>query len=409
MGISLTASNPFRVLGTHRNFRLFWIGQTISLVGSWMQSMALAWLALELTDNAFLVGLVAVSTSTPIVAFSLHAGAFVDRSNKLVLLRIMQTLFLIEATLLWLLTWTGHITIGWILSLAFFGGTIAAIEIPTRQALVVDFVGRERLREAIALNSSGFNLARIAGPALAALVIAHLGIAWCFGINAASFLTVLAGLARVTLPPHERVRHEGTLHQGVREVLHYVREHRTVRALVAVITVFSILAVPVVSLMPVVARDLFHTGSGGYGGLLSALGVGGLLAALVIAGPGSHWPHGRLLTRASQTAAVLLMAVPFVHSWLIGWLLLFGIGFCFIANNAAGNTILQVLVPDELRGRVMSIYGLIVVGLAQVVGASVGGLVAQLFGVGWAIGGGAAVLAAYLLLAFKRFRELREL
>ncbi|HJU72156.1 MAG TPA: MFS transporter, partial [Gemmatimonadaceae bacterium] len=293
MGISLTAANPFRVLGEHRNFRLFWIGQTISLVGSWMQAMAQAWLALELTNNAFLVGLVAVSNSAPILVFSLHAGAFVDRSNKLVLLRTMQTLFLVEATLLWLLTWTGHITIGWILGLALLGGTIAAIEIPARQALVMDFVGRERLREAIALNSSGFNLARIAGPALAALVIAHLGIAWCFAINAVSFLTVLAGLARVQLPPPERVRHEGSLHHGVREVLRYVRDHRTVRALVAVITVFSVLAVPVVSLMPVVARDLFHTGSGGYGGLLSAIGVGGMLAALVIAGPGSHWRHGR--------------------------------------------------------------------------------------------------------------------
>ncbi|MGH7694692.1 MAG: MFS transporter, partial [Gemmatimonadaceae bacterium] len=146
MGISLTASNPFRVLGTHRNFRLFWIGQTISLVGSWMQAMALGWLALELTNSAFLVGLVAVANSAPILLFSLHAGAFVDRSNKLVLLRTMQTLFLIEATLLWLLTWSGHVTIGWILGLAVFGGTVAAIEIPTRQSMVIDFVGREHLR-----------------------------------------------------------------------------------------------------------------------------------------------------------------------------------------------------------------------------------------------------------------------
>ncbi len=409
MGISLTASNPFRVLGTHRNFRLFWVGQTISLVGSWMQAMALGWLALELTGSAFLVGLVAVSNSAPILLFSLHAGAFVDRSNKLTLLRTMQTLFLVEATLLWLLTWSGHVTIGWILGLAFFGGTVAAIEIPTRQSLVIDFVGREQLREAIALNSSGFNLARIAGPALAALVIAHVGLAWCFAINAVSFLTVLAGLARVSLPAPDRVRPEGTLHQGVREVIQYVREHRTVRALVAVVTVFSVLAVPVVSLMPVVARDLFHTGSGGYGGLLSAIGVGGLLAALVIAGPGSHWRHGRLLLGASHASALLLLVLPFVRSWLIGWLVLFGVGFFFIANNAAANTLLQILVPDELRGRVMSIYGLIVVGLAQVVGASLGGLVAQLFSVGWAIGGAAGVLLVYLTFAFRRYPEIRTL
>ncbi len=409
MGISLTASNPFRVLGTHRNFRLFWIGQTISLVGTWMQAMALGWLALELTNSAFLVGLVAVASSAPILLFSLHAGAFVDRSNKLVLLRTMQTLFLIEAALLWLLTWTGHVTIGWILGLALFGGAIAAVEIPTRQSLVVDFVGRESLREAIALNSSGFNLARIVGPALAALVIAHAGLAWCFAINAASFLIVLAGLARVSFPPSERVRPEASLHEGVREVLSYVRTHRTVRALVAVITVFSVLAVPVISLMPVVARDLFHSGSGGYGGLLSAIGVGGMLAALVIAGPGSHWKHGRLLARASHWSALLLILLPFVRSWLFGWVVLFAVGFCFIANNAAANTLMQTLVPDGLRGRMMSIYGLIVVGLAQVVGASLGGLVAQWLGVGWAIGGAAALLIMYLLFAFRRYPELREL
>jgi MFS family permease len=321
----------------------------------------------------------------------------------------MQTLYLLEATLLWLLTWTGHITIGWILCLAAFGGTVAAIEIPARQSLVVEFVGRDRLREAIALNSSGFNLARIVGPALAALVIAHAGLAWCFAINAVSFLTVLGGLARVSLPASERVRPAATLHQGVREVLTYVRTHRTVRALVAVITVFSVLAVPVVSLMPVVANELFHTGSSGYGGLLSAIGVGGMLAALVIAGPGSHWKHGRVLLRASHGSALLLLLLPFVHSWFLAWIVMLGVGFCFIANNAASNTILQILVPDELRGRVMSIYGLIVVGMAQVVGASLGGFVAEVFGVGWAIGGAAAALLVYLTIAFRTYPELRDL
>jgi MFS family permease len=373
-----------------------------------MQSMALAWLALELTNNAFLVGLVAVTTSAPIVAFSLYAGVLVDRSHKLGLLRVMQTLFVIEAILLWLLTWTGHITIGWILALAFFGGTISAIEIPTRQSLVVDFVGKERLREAIALNSSGFNLARIVGPALAALVISHVGIAWCFALNAVGFLTVLIWLARISLPPRTLVRRDTSLHQSIGEVINYVRSHATVRALVAVITASSILAIPVVSLMPVVARDLFHTGSGGYGGLLTALGVGGMLAALVIAGPGSHWRHGRVLVRASQASALLLLTLPFVHSWLLGWLVLFLVGFCFIANNASANTMLQILVPDELRGRLMSIYGLIVVGLAQVVGASLGGLVAQFFGVGWAIGGAAALLVVFLFFAFRKYPELRE-
>jgi MFS family permease len=134
-----------------------------------------------------------------------------------------------------------------------------------------------------------------------------------------------------------------------------------------------------------------------------------MLAALVIAGPGSHWRHGRVLARASHASALLLVLLPFVRSWLIGWIVLFGVGFFFIANNAASNTLLQILVPDELRGRMMSIYSLIVVGLAQVVGASLGGLVAEWLGVGWAIGGAAAILVIYLMLAFRRYPELREL
>jgi MFS family permease len=409
MGFSLAAANPFRVLASHRNFRFFWIGQTISLVGTWMQAMALSWLALVLTDSAFLVGLVAVASSAPILFLSLYAGVFVDRSNKLALLRVLQTLFLLDALLLWALTWSDHITIEWIIALALVGGSISAVEIPTRQSLVIDLVGRERLREAIALNSSGFNLARIVGPALAAFVISHIGIAWCFAINAVSFLTMLAGLARVSLPRIERVRPTSTVHQGVGEVIAFVRTHPDIRALVAVITVFSVLAVPVISLMPVVARELFASGAGGYGGLLSALGLGGLLAALVIAGPGSHWVHGRLLVVASHASAILLLLLPFVRVWLLGWAVMLGIGFAFIANNAAANTLLQTLAPDELRGRLMSIYGLIVIGVAQVVGSSLGGLVAQWFGVGWAIGGAAAILAVYLILAFRRYPAIKTL
>src|SRR5215210_202878 len=167
--------NPFRVVLRHRNFRLFLIGQTLSLIGTWMQTMAQGWLALELTNSAFLVGLVATASSIPVLLFTMPAGAIVDRSDKLRIVRIAQAAFLVEATTLWLLTVTRHITIGWLLVLAFVGG-------------------REDLPDAIALNSSGFNLARVVGPGLAAAVIAQLGIAWCFFLNAASFVAVLTGL-----------------------------------------------------------------------------------------------------------------------------------------------------------------------------------------------------------------------
>jgi MFS family permease len=160
--------NPFRVLLTHANFRRFWVGQTLSLIGTWMQSMALGWLALELSDSAFIVGLVASIGSLPILLFSLYAGVVVDRSDKLRLVTIAQTLLLLEAVLLWYLTWSGHINIPTLLVLALVGGAIASVEIPARQSLMIDLVGRDDLRDAIALNSSGFNLARIFGPAIAA-------------------------------------------------------------------------------------------------------------------------------------------------------------------------------------------------------------------------------------------------
>src|SRR5690348_4649870 len=179
-----TTLNPFRVVLRHRNFRLFLIGQTLSLIGTWMQSMSEGWLALELSNSAFIVGLVASAQALPILLLSLHAGVIVDRNDKLRIVRIAQTLLSIQAGTLWWLTWSHHLTIGWLLTLALANGMIVSFEIPARQSLIVDLVGREDLPAAIALNSSGFNIARVVGPTIGALIIAQFGIAWCFGVNA---------------------------------------------------------------------------------------------------------------------------------------------------------------------------------------------------------------------------------
>src|SRR3954462_869921 len=191
--------NPFATL-RHRNFRLFWFGQTLSLIGTWMQTMAQGWLALQLSNSALLVGLVAAASSLPILLFSFHAGVVVDRVDKLRTVRICQALLAAQAGVLWWFTASGHITIVWLIVLAATNGLISSLEIPARQSLVIDLVGREDLPGAIALNSSGFNLARIVGPSIGALVIANLGIAWCFGVNAVSYVTVLIGLFLIRLP-----------------------------------------------------------------------------------------------------------------------------------------------------------------------------------------------------------------
>jgi MFS family permease len=401
--------NPFRVVLRHRNFRLFWIGQTLSLIGTWMQTMAQGWLALELTNSAFLVGLVATASSIPILLFTMPAGAIVDRSDKLRIVRIAQVAFLLEASTLWVLTVTHRMTIHWLLALAFAGGLIASIEIPARQAMMIDLVGREDLPDAIALNSSGFNLARVVGPGIAAAVIARLGIAWCFFLNAASFVAVLAGLFMMRMPPFVPQRNRTSPWQGVVQVLRYIRDTRAVRSLMLMVTVYSILGAPVLALMPVVAREMFGLGAGGYGLLLSFLGVGGLTGALGLAAIGDRVSRLRLLTVASMVWPALLMVFSFTRVPWVGYSLLLVIGCVMILNGAISNGLLQGIVPDAFRGRIMAAYGLVVVGLAQVVGAFTGGVIAHAVGVATAIFATGLLMAGYGIWAFFQRPELRGL
>jgi MFS family permease len=403
------SSNPFRVLQQHRNFRLFWLGQTLSLVGSWMQTMAQGWLALELSNSPLVVGIVAAASSLPIVLLSIAAGVVVDRADKLRLVTVAQTMLLLEATALWWLTWSGRVTIGWLVTLAAIGGVIGSFEIPARQSMVIELVGREQLRSAIALNSTGFNLGRIIGPSLAALVIARAGIAWCFAVNALSYLAVLVGLLLIRLPrPRvEPLAPTPSPLEGVREGVRYIRDTPTVRALIRLIAVFAVLGAPYLALMPVVARDMLGLGPGGYGLLLASVGVGGITGALWLAARGDlERGRGQLLAQAAFAFAALLIAFAFVRSAYVAYGFLLAIGFTMIVTNAVSNALLQHLVPDAMRGRIMAAYSFIVVGLSQTVGAFGGGALARTFGVHWAIGGAAAAMLGYAVWAFRRRPEL---
>ncbi|HEX4469890.1 MAG TPA: MFS transporter [Gemmatimonadaceae bacterium] len=402
----MTASfNPFRAL-RHRNFLLFWSGQTLSLIGTWMQAMAEGWLAFALTRNAFLVGLVAASQSLPILVFSLYAGVLVDRTNKLRLVTICQTLFAIQSMSLWTLAWTNHITIHWLIAMASINGIISSIEIPARQSLVIELVGRDELPGAIALNSSGFNLARIVGPAAAAIVIAKLGIAWCFGVNAISYVAVLIGLFLIRLPAWVPTPHRASPLQGMIEGVRFMRGTPSVAALIGIVTVYSVLGAPYLTLMPVVAGDRLGLGASGYGLLLACVGIGGLTGALALAAVGDRFPRHVILARATYAFSSLLIIFAFVRSPALAYPLLLCIGFAMIVNGAQANSILQHLVPDELRGRIMAAYSLIVVGLSQVAGSFVAGAVARVAGVAWAIGAGAALMLAYAIWAFKSYSNV---
>jgi MFS family permease len=394
--------NPFTVLARQRNFRLFWIGQTISLVGSWMQSMAQGWLALDLTDNAFLVGLVVAAGSLPVVLFSFHAGVMVDRYERLRIVKLCQWLFVADAGLIFLFTYTGHITIEWLLLLATLHGLISAVEIPARQSLIVELAGREYLPQAIALNSSGFNLARIVGPALGALVIAKFGIAWSFGVRPISLLAVIIGLGMVKLEPWKPAARLPRPSGAIRENVAYMRDTPLVAALMKLVTVYSILGVPYLVLMPVFARDRLGLDATGYGLLLAAVGIGGLAGALGVAAQPGPQAGKRTMLVATIAFPALLLVLSTITRPTLAYPLLFLAGIAMIVNSAVTNSMLQHIVPDAMRGRLMAAYSFVVVGLSQTIGAFVAGLVARAFGVQWAIAIGAVAMLGYSSWAFRR-------
>ena len=399
--------NPFRVLQAHRNFRLFWIGQTLSLIGTWMQQVGQGWLALELSNSAFIVGLVAAAGSLPILFFSLYAGVIVDRRDKLKLVTIAQILLSIQSAILWWLVWSGRITIPILIALAAINGMISAVEIPARQSMIVDLVGREDVGDAIALNSGGFNLARIIGPSIAAATIAGIGLAWCFGINALSYIAVIGCLAAIRLPKFVPAETILAAREGFQQGIAYIRSRREVMGIMGLIAVYAIFGLPYVSMMPVIARDVLHTGAGGYGFLVTLVGVGALVGALAFAGLSSRFRRGRIFVASSYAFAALLFVFSFVRTTTLAGFLLIFIGLTMMVNGALANGMLQSIVPDELRGRVMAAYVFLYVGFNPI-GSLIEGAVGNAIGVQWAIGGGAVIMLLYAMWAFRKFPEIRR-
>ena len=398
--------NPFRTLQVHRNFRLFWTGQTVSLIGTWMQSVGVGWLALELTNSAFMVGVVSAAGSFPVLLLSLYGGVVADRRSKLRIVIVCQALLLVEAAALWWFTWTGLINVGWLLALTTVGGVISAFEIPARQAMIVELVSREDLVDAIALNSGGFNLARIVGPSIAAIILAKYGLAWCFGINALSYFAVLGSLARVKLPAWTPVQHLVSPAEQLKQGLRYIRSSRAVSGLMGVIAVYSIFGFQYLTMMPVVARDVLHTGASGYGLLLTFVGIGALTGALSLAGLGGRIRRGRLFNATAYAFAGLTILFSLMRTVHIAAFVLLFLGLTMLINGALANGILQSVVPDELRGRVMATYVFVYVGFTPI-GSFIAGAMARVVGVQWAIFTGGVVMLAYSLWAFWKYPEIR--
>ena len=405
-GLSYPVASTFRAL-RHRNFRLWFFGQLTSLVGTWMQSIAQNWLVYRITGSAASLGLVNFVGAIPLVPLTLYAGAIADRLSKRRIIFFMQAAMMVLAFVLAILCWTGVVRFWHVLVLAFLLGAAQALDTPARQAFVVELVGKEDLSNAIALNSGIFHGARVIGPALAGILVASVGISISFFLNGASFFAVLAGLYLMDATLIRKTRAEGEDAKDLLGGVRHLAANRIPTAVVILISLSSLLAMPYYVLVPVFAKEILGRDAGAYGALMSAAGVGAVLGSLHAASARGSRRKGALLTAGSFAFPVLLLAFALSRSYPLSLLLLAAVGFAFVIQNAPANSLIQSLVPDNLRGRVMAIYVCLLLGLMRV-GGLLAGLLAQAFTAPVAL---AALSVAALLAALAvsaRYPELRR-
>jgi len=376
----------------HRNFQLFSGGQLISLVGTWMQNVAQAWLVYRLTRSSLLLGSVGFASQFPVFLFSPLGGIVADRYNRHRVVIATQTASMILACILAGLTLVHLITVPEIFVLAALLGVVNAFDIPGRQAFLVEMVGKEDLINAIALNSSMFNGARIIGPAIAGVLVAKIGEGWCFFANAASYIAVIIGLLMMRLQPRTHWP-QGSPIAHMIEGFRWVRDTAPIRALLLLLGLVSLVAMPYTVLMPVFADRVLRGGGehlavliGSHdpgavrlGILMGATGVGALLGALTLATRTGVYGLGRWITFSCAGFAVSLMAFSLSRNFWLSTTLLVPVGYCMMLQMSASNTLIQAMVPDDLRGRVMSIYSMMFMGMAPF-GAFLGGAVANRLG-----------------------------
>jgi predicted MFS family arabinose efflux permease len=398
----------FRAL-SHRDFRLFWTGQLISLIGTWMQSVGQSWLIVELTNSPFKLGLIGALQFTPMLLLSLHAGALADRLPKRKLLVGTQTTLMLLAFALSALVWTGKVQFWHVAVLATLLGTVSTLDVPLRQSFVVEMVGKEDLGNAIALNSAIFNGGRLLGPAVAGILVAKYGVATAFLLNGVSFIAVIMALLGIRAEGLPRPRKERSLAADIREGVSFVRRTPTVLLLLSVLMVVSLFVINYGVLVPVLAKDGLQMEAQGFGLLMSALGAGALAGSLLIAFAGRRQPPSGLVLGAALALCAATAAVWGARSIYGAVSLLFVIGFAQILFTANCNTAIQMTTPDELRGRVMSLYALVFAGVVPA-GAFLTGSVTEAFGpwVGYLVDGGLGLLGTVVLLSWWRFVRPRR-
>ncbi len=365
---------PFSAL-TYRNFRLFWLGQVISLSGTWMHSAGQGWLVLKLTDSPFYLGLVGSAMSMPILLFTLAGGVAADRFNKRRILLATQTIFLFLAFSLALLVSTDIVTVGHVLAIAFFIGSVSAFDIPAKQSFLIEMVGKENLMNAIALNSAAFNAARVIGPTIAGFVIGHIGIAACFYINALSFLAVITGLLKMRFDPEDiKKPKKSGIREELKEGLKYILSEPKIYTLIVSVGIISFFGFPYITFLPVYARDILKTGPAGLGVLMGVTGAGAFTGAIGLAIRGDFKRKGIYLTVSGIIFSAALLIFSLSTTVWLSYSMLFIVGWGALSQIATSNSLIQIAVPDRLRGRVMSSFTMVFLGMATLGNLVIGGL-----------------------------------
>ncbi|MDQ7786101.1 MAG: MFS transporter [Thermodesulfovibrionales bacterium] len=386
-----------------RDFRLFWFGQLISLSGTWMQSVAQGWLVYSLTKSPFYLGLVAAAGSFPILLFTLAGGIAADRFRKRNLLLLTQALSILPALLLGILINTDRIAVWMVIVLAFLLGTFNAFDIPARQSFIGELVGRSALTNAIALNSAAFHSARMIGPVIAGVTIAYLGLAACFYLNALSFLAVLIALSMIQVKGKIHKDSRGILKNLV-EGIQFIKSRDDIVRVILLIAVFSLIGMPFITLLPVYAGEIFKAGPKGYGLLVGATGLGALSAALLLAFKRDRENKSKFMALSTVSVSFGLFIFSISRNFSLSLLMLVVTGWGLVSFLATANSFIQLAVPDNMRGRAMSIYTFVFLGAAPI-GNSIMGVVADVIGTPRAVTLSAVLcIAASMVFTMKIFR-----
>ena len=381
----------------HRNYRIYFFGMLVSFTGTWMQSVAQGWLIYRLTGSAWLLGLIGFASQVPVFLLAPLGGVMADRHSRHRIIIITQTVGMLQAFALATLTMGGVVTVNAVFALAVMLGIVNAFDLPARQSFMVELVDKEDLMNAIALNSSMIQASRVLGPALAGLLVGWLGEGPCFLINAISYFAVLAGLFAIRLSRDLTMSTDGTALSHLREGFYYVRHTRPVRALLLLVAFVSIFGLPYIVLMPIFASEVLRGGPRALGVLLGAGGTGALVGALTLAARRHVKGLGRVVALSVAALGSLLILFSLSRNLIISTLLLVPVGFSLMLQMSASNTLVQTMVADRMRGRLMSFYAMSLMGMTPF-GSLLAGAVASRIGApGMVAVGGALCLGASLL------------